>query len=401
MVRLLNYNEHKVQNKLAELILVNRFGCDAAELSFKSKLARFEKVTATNTRAKANAIHISLNFDTNEHLSFEKLQDIAVAYMEGIGFDNQPYLVYEHFDAGHPHIHIVTTNIRSDGKRIDLHNIGRNQSEKTRKELELKYGLVRAEDHAKEKTEVLRPVVFKAQYSKTDTKRTIAAIVNAVLSSYRYSSFSEYNAILKCFNVCAVRGAEGSAMYDKRGLLYSITDEQGTPVGIPIKASAFFSKPTLKNIDSRFAANAVVKKAGKHRTKQVVEQVLKQPGVCSKEAFTQALQSRHISAVFWESKTGFIYGVTFVNHNDKVVYNGSELGKEFSAKQLLEKLQEQNRVSEARAEHKSAGLTKGTQSISEVPTLDLLNNLMQPENESAELPYELRKKKRKRRKPNQ
>jgi hypothetical protein len=34
--------------------------------------------------------------------------------MERIGFGRQPYLVYRHFDADHPHIHIVTNTIRAD-----------------------------------------------------------------------------------------------------------------------------------------------------------------------------------------------------------------------------------------------------------------------------------------------
>ncbi len=56
--------------------------------------------------------------------------------MSKIGFGDQPYLVYQHFDARHPHIHIVTTNIKSDGSRIKTHNIGRNQSERARREIE-------------------------------------------------------------------------------------------------------------------------------------------------------------------------------------------------------------------------------------------------------------------------
>jgi hypothetical protein len=27
--------------------------------------------------------------------------------MEKIGFGSQPYLVYQHLDSGHPHVHIV------------------------------------------------------------------------------------------------------------------------------------------------------------------------------------------------------------------------------------------------------------------------------------------------------
>ena len=56
--------------------------------------------------------------------------------MEKIGFGEQPYLTYQHFDAGHPHIHIVSVKVRADGSRIDTQNIGRNQSEKARKEIE-------------------------------------------------------------------------------------------------------------------------------------------------------------------------------------------------------------------------------------------------------------------------
>ena len=66
--------------------------------------------------------------------------------MERIGFGNQPYLVYQHHDAGHPHIHIVSIKVREDGSRVDTQNIGRNQSEKARKEIEKEFGLLKAED---------------------------------------------------------------------------------------------------------------------------------------------------------------------------------------------------------------------------------------------------------------
>ena len=68
--------------------------------------------------------------------------DIASFYMEKIGFGQQPYLVYQHLDAGHPHIHIVGTNIQKDGKRISLHNIGRNQSTTARRELEKRMEII-------------------------------------------------------------------------------------------------------------------------------------------------------------------------------------------------------------------------------------------------------------------
>lgn len=79
-------------------------------------------------------------------LSEEKLKEISDTYLQKIGLANQPYLLYQHHDAGHPHVHIVTTNIKADGRRIELHNLGKIQSEKARKEIENDYSLVKAEN---------------------------------------------------------------------------------------------------------------------------------------------------------------------------------------------------------------------------------------------------------------
>jgi hypothetical protein len=77
--------------------------------------------------------------------------------------------VYQHLDAAHPHIHIVATNIQKDGTRISLHNIGRNQSEQARKEIEIEYGLVKAQGHKQEVQQVTAPVLApRVTYGKSD-----------------------------------------------------------------------------------------------------------------------------------------------------------------------------------------------------------------------------------------
>lgn len=53
--------------------------------------------------------------------------------------------------------------------------------------------------------------------------------------------------------------------------------------------------------------------------------------------FVSMLASRSIDVVFRENEDGRIYGTTFIDHHNKEVYNGSRLGKEFSAN-ALEKL---------------------------------------------------------------
>ncbi len=146
IIRAINYNEQKVKHGNALLLQASNYLKDADKLSFNDKLKRFQDLIALNERAKTNSLHISLNFDNADKLSVELFKQIAEEYMDKIGFGNQPYLIYQHNDAWHPHIHIVTTSIQENGKRIDTFNIGRNQSEKARKDIETKFHLTKAQN---------------------------------------------------------------------------------------------------------------------------------------------------------------------------------------------------------------------------------------------------------------
>ena len=61
----------------------------------------------------------------------------------------------------------------------------------------------------------------------------------------------ELNAVLKQYNVLADRGSDKSRIFQGGGLVYRILDEDGKPVGVPIKASDFYNKPTLKFLEEK------------------------------------------------------------------------------------------------------------------------------------------------------
>lgn len=334
----LNYNENKVKAGVADCILASKFGCQVNELTFSNKLNRFEKLIALNRKTKTNTIHISLNFDVSEKIALEKMNAIIAAYMNRIGFGDQPYLAYQHRDAAHPHVHIVTTNIQSSGQRIDIHNIGRNQSEKARKEIEKTFGLVRAEGRRKEE-QVFKPVnPEQAIYGKSETKRTISNVVRMVIGSYKYTSLPEFNAALRQFNVMADRGKEGTRMHDKKGLMYSILDNKGNKVGVPIKASSIYRKPMLSFLEKQFKLNEVMRGPHKEKLKSCIDGVLASKQSLSRAAFMTALNKQSIYVLFRENAEGLIYGVTFVDNKNKVVFNGSDLGKAYSAKAIVARL---------------------------------------------------------------
>jgi hypothetical protein len=334
----LNYNEKKVQKGAAECLYAANYLSEAKNMNFYQKLFGFEMLNNLNSRATTKTIHISLNFDPSEKLSNDKLIEVANVYMEKIGFGQQPFLVYKHEDAGHPHIHIVSTTIKEDGSRINTHNIGRKQSEKARKEIEQQYGLVKAERQQQLMKPGIKPVdAQKALYGKSETKRSISNVVGAVFSQYKFTSLPEFNAALKQFNVIADRGKEEGRIYKNRGLVYRILDADGNKVGVPIKASSIGCKPILDNLEKKFTANEVAKETLKQRTKNAIDDCLQtSPG--SMKNLVAALNQKNIYTVLRKNAEGRLYGITFVDNQNKVVFNGSDLGKGYSAAALQSKL---------------------------------------------------------------
>ena len=335
MLTILNYNENKVKEGTAKCILENSFGRPVEKMTFNQKLNGFEAFMRMNKRAKVKAVHISINFHPDEKLHEQKLRDIATDYMDKIGFENQPYLVYQHYDAGHPHIHVVTTNIQLDGSRILLYNIGRNQSSKARLELEKKYNLVKAEGR---RLEVNPEEIRKTTYGKTETRRSISNVVGKVVQSYYFTSLPEFNAVLRQFNIVADRGTEESRVFKHRGLQYRILDKDGDKIGVPIKASHIPNKPTIARLEKLYAGNERLRLPHKARITECVESAFGRSRTLTKAAFIDILKKQDIYVLFRENETGRIYGITFVDNQTKAVFNGSDLGKPYAAKALTERL---------------------------------------------------------------
>jgi len=200
--------------------------------------------------------------------------------------------------------------------------------------LETEYGLVRAEGMKASSSHRLEAGdLGAAEYGKAPTKRTISNIVTAVTGQFAFSSLAELNAVLRLYRVTAERGPEGSEMHRRGGLVYSLLDQSGERIGVPIKASSLPGKPTLSRLEEKFEGNKVRRKPSKEPLASAIRKVLNgKPD--SQEAFIRELAKERVSVIFRENGQGFTYGVTFIDHRHKTVFNGSTLGKDFSAKAL-------------------------------------------------------------------
>lgn len=334
------YNEDKVDKGEAKIILASGFATEIERLSFHQKLFRFEQLTMLNSRSKVNAMHISLNFHSDDRLDEVKMQQIASVYMEKIGLGEQPFIAYAHFDSAHPHLHIATVIIGRDGKRINTEGIGRKLSEPARKALEIQYGLVKAEGRKLSNETYLRA----AEYGVSPTKKQLNNITKAVMREYAYCSFAEYKAVLAQFNVLVDRGFEDSVMFEKNGLAYSIAGQDGNPVGVPFKASAFYKGATMRELEKRFERNAEIRLAHKQSLKDRIDGVLDRYASVKKETLIKELAREQVALVLRRNDSGLIYGLTFIDYKKRTVFNGSDLGKAYSAKAVTERFSDRDEL---------------------------------------------------------
>ena len=85
-------------------------------------------------------VHATINLPRGEHLDDMDFFELSKAYMEHMGYGEQPYMVVRHHDTKHEHVHIVSTTIREDCLQINLSNdFKRNVA--TQKYLEKQFGL--------------------------------------------------------------------------------------------------------------------------------------------------------------------------------------------------------------------------------------------------------------------
>jgi len=315
----LSYNEQKVRNGDADLIMASHFSRDISEMGFSEKLLRFEKLNELNEKTKTNTLHLSLNFSPDDQLfnsdgglDTEKLQQISSDYMDRIGFGSQPFLVYLHTDTGHPHVHIVTSTIRQNGKAIYLHNLAKRLSEPARMAIEEEYGLIKAKGRKQD---------FDVIPEKNDS---ISKTVTRVILQYKFTSLEELNAVLRQYNIKADRGAANSTMFLHNGLAYCRIDNAGYKIGNSIKASSINSFAILNGLNKKFERNRLAK-IGHHKTVQrKVLSVFQQSS--SSALFIQTLKEREIGCSVQYEEDGSISKISFIDHRGKSVFSCDELG---------------------------------------------------------------------------
>jgi hypothetical protein len=320
----LRYHERKVKKGLAECLYAANMLKEAPDLSLKEKQFFLDRLQSLNERVRRKTQHIFLSWKQEDVLDDPKMRDIAREYMKGMGLGKQPYLVYRHWDALHAHAHVVTTNIRSDGTEICSWPHWFPKSRKLCRHLEAKYGLYSAGNSLSKEEFAQRFPVQKLVYGKTPLKPTMNAVLEMVVSNYRFTTLDEFNAILRIYNMQATQGREDSVTRRNNGLLYFPLKDSGEREGVYIKSSHLRTRPTLPKLQEIFIRNLPDYEGSKQRVTTSIDWVFHKQQM-SEEAFYKALQKQRIK-VIGHPKDGIYY----LDENTRTVYDGKILGQRYS-----------------------------------------------------------------------
>lgn len=86
----------------------------------KAELTReFETISRQRPDIEKPVFHTSLSAAESDRLSVEQWNEIAARYLEEMGFKDVPYVVIQHRDQSHDHIHILTSRVNTRGKVIN------------------------------------------------------------------------------------------------------------------------------------------------------------------------------------------------------------------------------------------------------------------------------------------
>lgn len=329
---LVMYNEKKVMSKKAIRIYGN---IASIELTTSQLITLLEDVSDQNNKVSIKTFHVSLAFAQLDKIDDNMLKDIGNEYMEKMGYGNSPYMIYSHFDTGIDHMHILSTRINMEGRKVN-DTYEKYKSQRITRELEIKYNLEVVPSY-KDKTKK-ESLIFNIDGS-INTKHLLEVAIDDVLNNIKATSMEHFvkNLAEKKVIVDFQREDKKGYVLPMPGILFSM-GYKNTPATKRIKGSLFHKKYTYKNIINILNQNLLKEqsKVEQGRTKEELKKVIKilipkiqVPDITSTSDLDLLLKVNKLKAIYL-SNSGGIYGLKILDLTSNLEYKASEIDRDFS-----------------------------------------------------------------------
>jgi len=323
---LIEYNENKIREGQGKLLSVkNTFGNNVQNTYINAK--KIIREFGNNSKRKDKFFHVSINFSYSDK---EKI------------FSEIPYVVYEHQDTKHPHIHIVSSNINSQGKAIAHSNEWRLSQSITR-DLEQKHGLTIV---SSKKQQVVK---VEELNSFSSLREELNYHIKNAIYKYRVQNFAELQKYLNSYNldVQHLSGLYelkdgGNEIYNGIVFLKNTTDFKQNQKGI--KASSLYLKPTYERLEKAFTRNVSFHKARRKEIKGYIDFILSSYDKISLATLQSKLEFKGIKLNTKYDSKGLLVGVSFTDMKTGYTYTGEKIGKGYTAKNIRDFISDKNQL---------------------------------------------------------
>ena len=321
----LQYNERKVEEGKAAVVYSQ--GLDNPD----KPLETFERYERGSRRCEKMSFHMSVNPSRTDGMTEDQVVAFTKELMEGLGYGDQPFIIYRHNDINREHYHIVSVRVDKDGRKISDKYEHRHCQE-LMKELAQKYGFSvgKGEKQEKEKQKNSEKVNYQRfDPEKGDYMKQIEELVEQAMK-YHFTTGEQFKMLMRQFGVDVdYQMVKRQAMMTFAG----INPKNGHRCTAPIPAKDL-KVPSVEEIRQHIEdAKKEKRNKEKQRTANLVRIALKYG---KSELHTRRiLRKKNIGMVFSRTKEGKIFGVTFIDHQTRCVFKSSEL-KGISAGQFEE-----------------------------------------------------------------
>jgi hypothetical protein len=183
-----NYNSKKLNKGSGELMAIQNIPTLSLNKIPSQEVVKdyLKAYSNTNKRVKQPQFHAMISAKGKEYDKYQ-ITEVAKLYMDKMGYGKQPYVIIYHNDTDNNYVHIVSTRVTRDGKKIydGLENV---RSQKVMQE------------------------IMKEKYNISESRNL------EKLLSYKYADFSQLKTLVER-NSFRIREKEGKYNFYKGGVL--------------------------------------------------------------------------------------------------------------------------------------------------------------------------------------
>lgn len=196
----LDYNEEKAGAGEAFVVMTNVLESDDLTTVYDTFEA-YETNPRIDERTTNTGFHLAVNPGPTDSIDENGIKGYIKELMEGLGFKDQPYIVYKHKDIDREHYHVVSVRVDKSGKVIRDSYSGLKIKE-IQQRLAPKYGFTVGDASLDLKGEDLmeKPVRFDSK--ALNVKQQLVSLFDSALE-YDFHSFYQFHCVMEAMRVKA------------------------------------------------------------------------------------------------------------------------------------------------------------------------------------------------------